>query len=170
VTEELPKRRRRSRGPSPLVAVPLFIYPHADIYQRVVDVIGMPGIRPGQQVELRHHICAGRMRAAEIVEEWVDDLNKLNPTTADRQRKRGFHEPPLPIEEHPDPGKAPESAKYRVYFNPLIPEEKDVIFFVEQRVLDLTADYARQRLHRKLRQMYLRLALIEGLKATKRLV
>ena len=160
---ELPKPpRQRKRTKSDLVAVPFFLYPErSETFQHIIDIVGLPGTRVGQQVELRHFIAVGHDHAVQIVTEWMEDMNRLNPTVADKQRRRGFKEPPLPIPEEHTHRTDPQI--YRLYFDRHIPAELAICDFLDSGVKALCADYSRQRLPRKLKQMYLRQATVYGI-------
>jgi hypothetical protein len=159
-SDEQPRRKKRSRGLAPLKRVVLFLfYEQHPLYQRIADVIGVPGSRPGQQVELRHYICRGHARAVEAIEAWVDDLNTLNPTDADKALRRGFSEPDPPLRPVND---STERYVYTIYFNPDIPAERDVWVFLNETIPHMTRLYRRERLPGILKQMYLRQALVEG--------
>lgn len=162
----IPKPRIRKRKKSDLVSVPFFLYTERNVvYQRIVDIVGIPGTRIGQQVEMRHYISVGHEHGVKTVTEWMDEMNALNPTLRDKQKKRNFREPPLPIEEH---SASLVHQVYRLYLDRNIPAERTICDFLDTGIQALCADYVRLRLPRKVKQIYLRTAAVYGIQQVHR--
>jgi hypothetical protein len=154
-------QKRNSRGKSPLEPVLILVYyeQHED-FQRLVELLGPSGQIFGQQTMIRTLLGLGYNEAARITDEWIADLFCMNPTLDDRARKRRFKQPDLPIEPL---NESTLCERYKVYLR-LNDEAESAILQYSKHLPARLSAFTRPRLPKIVRQIFLRQALVEGMK------